>query len=267
MFAPTDFVNWTMDSDWLNRYNLSRAEAEIIADRIHLIHVTAANLARLLLSPPPCLLETDELSGRSSKNTVETEDMLGLGRCLYFYVGRAYPVAGGAAIAFNKECEKGHTGSATPYDTGGLRLGHIHTNLRDGQLADFCHECMKPLDKWREDFGKFLAAYFSPLTAYWSEGPDRRDAAGIFLNGANSWRSWTYEIRFNEAHDIVAGIEAWCVSDAQWTLYSDELENASPADVDSLSAFLSTSLNEDTGMTNYGEVIEQWVREKVGLRP
>jgi hypothetical protein len=151
-------------------------------------------------------------------------------------------------------------------------MRHIHTNLSDNQLINFCNGCKKKLDTggddyWRNDFGEFLAAYFFPLEAYWSSRPWKDDAAGIFLNNANSWRSWTYEIRFNEAHDIITGAEAWCASDAQWTLYSDELENASQDNVDMLNAFLLKSQNEDAGITNYGGVIEEWVQKKVGLKP
>lgn len=278
MFPPTDFLNWPMDDEQRILYARNHAQARKIAESIHLIHVTSSNLAQLLLLPPPCLLVTGKVPGRPADNMIKIEDLLGLGRCLYFYAGRAYPKAGGAAIAFNKECENGHTGSATPFDTGGLmpvivgglRICRIHTNLRDDQLIDFCNKCKKELDRrghdyWRDDFGEFLAAYFAQLEDYWLNSPWKADAAGIFLNSANSWRSWTYEIRFNEAHNIVDGAEAWCASDAQWTLYADELENAPPEDVDLLNAFLLKSLNEDVGITNYGGAVEDWVRKEAGL--
>jgi hypothetical protein len=60
----------------------------------------------------------------------KAETALGLPRSLYFYSGRACPEFGDVALAFEAGSEDGHTGSATPFDTGGLLAGHIKASAK-----------------------------------------------------------------------------------------------------------------------------------------
>jgi hypothetical protein len=51
--------------------------------------------------------------------------VLGLGDSLYFYVGHACPEFGQIVLVYTPEWSSSEPGGATPFDTGGLRLGYV----------------------------------------------------------------------------------------------------------------------------------------------
>ena len=136
-----------------------------IADRILLVHVSGKVVAfESLVANSPCHLPTSADEGYCSNHTRRAEDLLSLPRSVYFYAGRACPEFGNVAMAFPADCELRHTGSATPFDTGGLvhpkRYIRVRLEPDDEQAAriDYAGDSELALNEWRDIFGRVLAA-------------------------------------------------------------------------------------------------------------
>ena len=194
------------DAAWKKADMGNRAATTKTAERIPLVHVTTAEgFFTIVGVVPQELMPSDSASGRTSPRTLAAENMLGFGRCLYLYAGRASPEFGDVSFAFEPGCESGHKGAATPFDSGGLAAGHIKSKLPNSAapvLKKFVEDSSTDLNHWRNAFSQFLAAYFTDVTAYWTARPCRHDPEGIFENPENGWRAWTFEIRFHEGHSI-----------------------------------------------------------------
>lgn len=222
--------------DWLETYLKNLPEGESIAKKVCLVHVSG-NPARKsfyrLVSTPPHEIPTSEVPDYCSDDTRECEDKGGLPRSVYFYAGRAHERFGEIALALEPEFEDGHTGSVTPFDTGGLlsRNGSIATNLpdrKDATLRAFVKASEIEFDKWRTQFARYLAAYFSPISDYWTGKPFKIDPEELFLLNTD-WRAWVFEVRFHEAHTIQS-TSFWCASKGQTALLRREAksDSASP---------------------------------------
>jgi hypothetical protein len=164
------------DQEWNQMYKGNLKQARTIAEKIPLIHVTAnpdrgISFEDLILHPPHEIPTSEDID-YYSELTRSAENILDLNCSAYFYAGRAHPDFGIVALAFERSCEEDHTGTATPFDTGGLAGGHIDSNLPDRHpetLRAFIQASMEQLKDWRQAFTQFLAAYFSPISDYWSE--------------------------------------------------------------------------------------------------
>ncbi len=245
-----------------------RPASNAVAMKMPIVHV-GPNLIDLVVHPPH-EIPTSVTDGKP--NTKRTEEMLGLPPSAYFYAGRACPDFGNTALAFAAECEAGHTGSASPFDTGSLLSTPPHLKLRmnpnDGEAerVTFGKASTIPLDRWRETFGTFLAAYFDSDIDYWHKKPNRHDPEGRFeLN--TDWRAWTFEIRFSEGQSIHARA-AWCArEDVMRKLQKlvDEAPPAIPGDPPSaLEQFFAGPLAlELAGTEQFCPRLEQWGREQV----
>ena len=118
MPLPTDIV----EAELATR----RQASDAVAMKMPLVHVES-NVCDLVMNPPH-EIPTSATDGKS--NTKRTEELLGLPPSAYFYAGRACPDFGNRAFAFAAECEAGHTGAASPFDTGGLMSQRSHLKLR-----------------------------------------------------------------------------------------------------------------------------------------
>lgn len=262
-----------LDAEWRRDYYASIDKARIVAHAAPLVHVLGPSVrpAELLLSDHPHLLPTDESRGLT--NAHQAEDELGLCRSVYFYGGRAYPLAGGVAIVLSKESEANHTGSATPFDTGGWFRGRIRSNLSDdvGTRRAFCVECMINIGAWRDRFAEYLAAYFTPIDVYWSEGPPTRpDPQGVFQKLGNTWRAWTFEVRFCESHTIMDA-QGWCPSERQFEIYTRQMLVAPPSHHDVLEQFLERAIKPEdddllAGELHFLNVVEEWIVKTIEIR-
>ena len=176
------------DSDWAKTYTANITQASQIANDLCLIHVTAnknRKLEELLMEPSQEIPTSSE--GEPGSNTIKTEDTFGLGRCFYSYAGRACPQFGEVAMAFGPGCEASHTGNVTPFDTGGFYKGLIECNIPHENMVSretFVQQSMIELHDWRSQFREFLAAYFTPMSNYWSESarPSYCDPDDIYKN-------------------------------------------------------------------------------------
>lgn len=153
--------------------------AQAAAQRIHLLHVTAAvarsrewSVFLSILETPPHEIPTSDHPNYCSDATRRAEAMLEYPPCVYFYAGRAHPRFGNLALAFDAGVQIGRTGSVTPFDSGGFvwePVPHIQVRLADGSVQgriDYCHESLLSLDEWRDGFAHVLAAYFDELQDY-----------------------------------------------------------------------------------------------------
>ena len=263
--------------DWNDTYSANFDQCKSYANGMSLIHVCAVadtapgagnSFISLLTTTPHELPTSDRPDARIS--TRDTEDAYLLGRCLYFYAGRAYPSVGGAAMAFTAPCEQSHTGSVTPFDTGGMFKELIHINSAkdtpDGR-RDFVRDSIIELQGWRSAFTEYLAAYFNQPADYWYGRPSRPDPEGVFSDPLNTWRSWVFEVRFREGHKILDRA-AWCASR---DLYQSLLEAVEVMPVDGsdtpLMRFLSQAeeLAPGTGSDDYTTEIEMWVQRQIGV--
>lgn len=242
-----------------------------VADKIPLVHVDRTVIS--LIENPPHEIPTSAI-GSNSGNTRRAEGLLGLPPSAYFYAGRAHPKFGSTAIAFAAECEDAHTGSASPFDTGGLLSNPPHLKLRlnpnDGEAerVAFGTASTLRLEHWRATFGTFLAAYFDADVDYWQKKPSRIDPESLFeLN--NDWRAWTFEIRFAEGQSINERA-AWCADESvmsQLRRLDDQQPATIPGDPPSgLDLFFAgPPALEPSGTPQFCEQLEQWVQEQIAV--
>jgi len=271
MAALTDIENRIhLDRVWKRDFDANRENAESVAQSIPILHVTSfESLLSVVLNQPLELVPSREGSEESAR-TVRAEDALGLERSLYFYSGRAFPGFGDVALAFEAGCEDDHTGSATPFDTGGLFAGHIKTNLPSNDplvLRAFTQESLSDLGEWRDAFAVFLAAYFRKPADFWGARPCKADPDGVFKNPDNTWRAWTFEVRFYEGHNVCSRV-AWAHSEAVVERLTEMLIDEPPqgAFPTPLQQFLEgkPSLSPQGNVDFCGE-IERWTQREVGI--
>jgi hypothetical protein len=270
------------DANWNREYQAALPETQRVAQTIHLVHVTGVRenqpreqciaFERLLLEEPH-EIPTSSNPLYCSDATRLAEDILGLGRSSYFFVGRACLDFGDVALAFTPKCEEGHTGSATPFDTGGLINGRIQGNLPDPGNArcDFGSSATIQLSLWRTAFGHYLAAYFSTPLDYWTaRQPSRVDPEGIYRHPDNTFRAWTFEVRFSEGHSIYNNLAAWSARETfitelrrilDATPLSDPAGEQSP-----IERFLAIAPNiTPKGDPDFCGSMERWIRSTLSI--
>jgi hypothetical protein len=189
-----------------------------VAQRIALVHVTGREKPfERTVESPPYEIPTSEDPGYCTDVTRQAEALLGLPPSVYFYPGRAHPAFGPVALAFAAGCEDAHTGSATPFDTGGLVHPHRYIKVRldpdgEAELVAYGESSEIPLNQWRDVFARVLAAYFASEIDYWTGRPLPLDPEGLYeLN--DDWRAWTFEVRFHEGQSI-HDCAAWCADES-----------------------------------------------------
>jgi hypothetical protein len=247
--------------DWKTIYDNNLLLASRIASRVPVVHVIARTM-----TPEDCwTLVTDDGSlslANPNPNTITAERELLLPRSVYFYAGRAYPGVGGIALAFDPSVDLLHTGSITPFDTGGLVCGKVKSLkwMSDVERIEYGRRSIQPLEDWRARFAVFLAAYFNPLGSYVSNflRPCRNDPDGIFEHVENTWRSWTLEVRYYEGQPL-GRVDHWCASEAHMAALDDAI-SASPARSALLADFARRSV-APAGDDDYGDRIETWIKE------
>jgi hypothetical protein len=258
------------DPTWKREFDNSSKEAERWAERMPLVHVFSPKNSVAQMVVLDELLQPSS-NARSKTTTLRTEQEFALGRHLYFYAGRAYPLHGGIGLIFSAATEAGKRGNATPFDTGGLlnlnpRTGqpYIRTNLGPDRTAlyQFLFDSIVSLAQWRTDFAQFLAAYFGPLRGYVFGRPAKVDPEEIYAAASgNTWRSWTYEIRFRDPQAIAEAVY-WSASKQQMDLFHQYFTTCSPSEQNVLRSFLDRA-SDKSGSLHYTDEIEQKVYEVV----
>jgi hypothetical protein len=150
---------------------------------------------------------------RSSKTEAsrEAERTLGLGDSLYFYVGHACPDFGQIVLVYTTEWSSSEPGGATPFDTGGLRLGYVK-GIGTEDAVSYCKNHRVALGKWPSEFAAYVEAYFATTRAYvLGERARVDDSTGRLLHPENVRRAWTWELQVEADHDVLANLKLLCV--------------------------------------------------------
>ena len=166
----------------------------------------------------------------SGSNTALVEDAFNLGRSRYFYSGRAHPGFGDVALAFSPAIEESHSGSATPFDTGGAYWSKLHpfVDLSDqDRLArgkSLVDDTKCSLARWRQELEGFLNIFFAGDEVGYLDGnpPDTDGDWGPEDLPARKrsniedplvdWRAWTWEVRLHEEHEIERELQHWAAT-------------------------------------------------------
>jgi hypothetical protein len=255
-------------------YNRRLLHCRNVGQRIALVHVSGrARPFETTVEGAPYEIPTSEDQQYCTDSTRRAESLLGLSPSVYFYAGRAHPSFGWVALAFAAGCETGHTGSATPFDTGGLVHPDPKTRIKlrldpaDGEAerVEYGRTSEIHLAQWRDVFSRVLAAHFASELDYWMGRPQPFDPEGLYeLN--SDWRAWTFEIRFHEGQPI-HDRAAWCADEPTMELLRRRLDSQAatpPGDPPtSLEKFLSgPGALEPAGTPTFCSRLEQWVREE-----
>jgi len=256
-------------------FDRNEAHARKIAKMVHLVHVSSTNeisFVELLIEPPHAIPTSDHVT-YCSDATRRAEDLLELARSAYFYAGRACPAFGDLALAFGPSAEVGRTVSVSSIDTGGL----VHSNRyikcevtgadEDAARVEFGKACNIKEPDWRGEFARFLAGYFEPLADYWKGRPAYEDPEKVFTLG-NTWRAWTFEVRFAEPQPIVDRV-AWTAKKAQLDLLRRK-QAAQPVAVPGnpisvLDQFLNQPSLNPVGSDAFCAELESWIMAQIGV--
>ncbi len=243
------------------RYLSNLGRSRKTAKNVPLVHVTrAASFADLVLSRQPLHISKAGSAGR----TLDDEDAIGLGRCLYFCAGRAYHKPGGAALAFRPAVEDRHTGDATPFDTGGMIEGLIFLVGKKSRekRVEFIKKSLIALRRWRRYFAHYLAADFDPIRDYIEGRPRFPDPESVFTDDRNDFRAWTFEVRFHEAQELSPGcLLKWHGSPGQRYAFEREMRLAAPEDVPLLSTFYDLMLDGEAKVDYFGD-FDKWIAKE-----
>jgi hypothetical protein len=140
-------------------YDHQLPRCRTVARRVALVHVSGRERAiETTIEKPPYEIPTSDDHRYCTDFTRRAEALLGLRPSAYFYAGRAHPSFGSMALAFAAGCEDTHTGSVTPFDTGGLlhpkRPIRVRLVPSDGEAerVEFGRSSEIQLDQWRDVF-------------------------------------------------------------------------------------------------------------------
>lgn len=248
-------------------------ESRSVARTMYLVHVSGGRRSfELTVGVDPQEIPTSADHEYCSDETRDAEDRLGLPRSAYFYAGRAHPSFGDVAMAFSPDCEARHSGTATPFDTGGLIHPRRYIKIRldstdeEAELIRYSQSSERPVGSWRDTFARVLAAYFETPGKYWDGHPLPYDPEGLY--GLNTdWRAWTFEVRFYEGQSVLDR-KAWCAKkEVMVTLRRLQGVQGStpPGDPPTpLDRFLDgPPVMEPKGTPDYCDRLEEWVRKQV----
>jgi len=253
------------DPEWRATYDQQLPGAKLVAKRVCLVHVSGKQTRKPfeeLISTPPHEIPTSEAPDYCSDETRDCEDVFGLCRSVYFYTGRAHERFGKIALALEPKFENGHTGSASPFDSGGVFNGSIASNLSDRSdttLRVFAKASEIGFDQWRKEFARFLAAYFSPISDYWTGKPFKIDPEDLFTN--TDWRAWVFEVRFCEGHAIRL-TSFWCASKGLTALLKRKAKSDSPSPTELKNFLQNVPSLAVQGTRFYIKVFEEEVRRR-----
>lgn len=184
----------------------------------------------------------------SPSTTATAEQACGIPPSRYFYAGRAFPERGEVALGYAAPAERAHTGGVVPFDTGGLYAGHLapcNREMAEDERATIAtrliNDAQRPLTKWRAGFQEFVESVFDGrFEAYFSDSlPEKRaecwgtaDLPIWAPANQGNWRSWAWEVRFHQAHDVAASLAYWtCTEGARTDLQMRAIEDDAPPSV------------------------------------
>ena len=145
--------------------------------------------------------------------------------CIYLFAGKVYPDIETMPVIFvyGAAVEENHSGSVSPFDTGGLWTGKIHPYYDKPRACQLIANTAETLPTWRAAFTTFLTDFFEgktqrylartpPAPATPLQGSWRTDLPVHHKDNWNSTvgkshlkesRAWTWEIRLHQAIPIL----------------------------------------------------------------
>lgn len=245
-----------------------------VSKRVHLVHVTHGRTGRPTLADLVRSGEiptSEESNGYCGPGTRFVEEQVGYPPSVYFYVGRACPDYGQAALAFAPASERDRFDSATPFGTGGVVKKDLNSafkfNLQQDDLearVAYCHASTLSDNGekgWRADFARWLTAYFPADPAgYWTQAPQTPDPEDLYSLNVD-WQAWTWEVRFKRGPSVLEA-ERWAADPAYLCELRQSLAKIElpPDTADQLSGFVGR-LQTPAGTATFCEDLERWVRE------
>lgn len=150
-------------------------------------------------------LITDVLDGRwpdigQEPRTIQAEAGLGIvGSPVYYFVMRTERAFGRVVFIYANDgtVDGSAGGGATPFDSGGLWHGHIHTDpaVNEGERRSFFHQANVQLRDWQQTFDLYLRANYATPEQY-IRGLRPLDGTPQIVPGPpNKTRAWTWELR------------------------------------------------------------------------
>ena len=126
---------------------------------------------------------------------------------LYCFVMRTERAFGRAVFVYTDIGTGDQTsqgGGATPFDSGGLWHGHIHTEppIERDQRRTMFRTANVPLTDWQGDFGTYVRTNYPRAEEYVLGHCPEQGTPPIVPRSPNSARAWTWEIRV--PRDLVA---------------------------------------------------------------
>jgi len=240
--------------------------SQVVASATPLIHVEG-RFDNIIAS------SLQEIPTAESANSQKAEDDLGYQRSVYFFAGRACHRFGSVALAFAPDCEAKHTGSATPFDSGGLVHPNKYIQVKlepDDELPsriEYGKASTISLTEWRKVFAQVLAAYFDSDVSYWTDRPARFDPEELY-GASNSYEAWSFEVRFYEPQTIHERV-AWSTDESMMNQLRP-LQDAQPVTIPGdppsvLDRVFEVSPLDPAGSPTFCATMELWVKSEVGL--
>ena len=175
----------------------ARSTAEKIADKIYLAHSTSAKNFVQMCEDGASLLSPSALDGKGIKSlrADAVERILETSDFVFLYAGAFSFPSSSCGLLFARSLESDHpdSGSATPFDSGGL-VEHFELPNTSETPRDFFRRHQLPLSEHRNYLSQCLGALFSDPFDYvlgnglCHEGP-------IGLTGGDACRRSTHEVR------------------------------------------------------------------------
>ncbi len=152
---------------------------------------------------------TDLLRVSKNQIAIDREAQLGLGDCLYFYVGHACPAFGPMVFVFDDSIiQNGDTGSVTDFDTGGL-VDYVWftPTMSRADKVQWATQRIAAVAQWRTVVVNHLANFQEGWSSYVGGArPTTMDVEGRFQHPNNERRAWTVEIQLLRDHPIRTGL-------------------------------------------------------------
>ena len=141
----------------------------------------------------------------SGPRTAAAEDGLGLGRCVYFYVGRCEPDFSYCVIAYRASVDC--PGQISPFDTGGLFYDWMISGLDLEEKRQLIADHTYDAAGYRDEFRRWILDSFDSVAVYIKgELPPRIGLVPGFV-GARA-KDWTWEARIPRDGLPAAGLHA-----------------------------------------------------------
>ena len=133
---------------------------------------------------------------------MDAESNLGIrGQPYYFYVMRTHPTYSFAIFLF-QDChmtpDATNDMGATPFDSGGLWCGKIHTDppASNGARKAIFSKNEVSLGSWEKSFSAYLLSNYTTLSDYVAGTAPRGATKPIVNHHPNEALAWTWEVRY-----------------------------------------------------------------------